>query len=161
MKWIKTSLLTLALALSFNVMAMIDDDEMIFKEALIQGDLKVVKQFIEPDAKVANEKFFGWAPLQMAANTNQIKVVKYLLSKGAEINYIHPNAKNTAFHLAALNGFKELSTLLEKNGADINIHLHQDVSLIRYFRDLGQTDMVEFLTKLGVKDNGCKTPSCF
>ncbi len=161
MKWIKATLLTLALGLSFNTMAMTDDNETIFKEALIQGDLKVVKQFIEADASVANEKFFGWAPLQMATNTNQIAVVKYLLSKGADINYIQPNAKNSAFHLAALNGFKELTTLLAEKGADINLKLHQDVSLIRYFRDLGHADMVEFLTKLGVTDDGCLTPSCY
>ena len=39
MQWIKTALLAMALCLSFNASAMTDDEEAIWREALIQGQL--------------------------------------------------------------------------------------------------------------------------
>lgn len=154
MKWIKAIFAIAALSLSFNSMAMTDDDEMIFKDAITGGDLKVVKKFVTADVNVVNEKFFGWTPLQMAANRNKIVMVKYLISKGAELNYVHPNAKHTAFHLAALNRMTDMTTLLAKSGADVNIKFRNDLSLIQFFRDEGDEAMMKHLTGLGVKDNG-------
>ncbi len=134
MKWIKAVLIAMTLALSFNANALTDVDEMIFKNAVNDGDLKVTKKYIEADKNLVNEKFFGWAPLQMATNTNQMKTVEYLISKGAEIDYVQPNAKHTAFHLAALNGFTEMCTLLAEKGADVNIKLYGGVSLIQLIK---------------------------
>ncbi len=160
MQWIKTVLLAMTLGLSFNASAMTDDDEAIWREALIQGQLKTVQKYVNADAKVVNEKIFGWSPLQMAANTNQLGVVKYLISKGAELDYIQPNAQHTAFHLAAFNRMTDMLTLLAKSGADINIKLKNDLSLIQFFRDEGDEKMIAFLTTLGVKDDGCKGEYC-
>ena len=96
----------------------------------------------------------------MAANTNQLEVVKYLISKGAELDYMQPNALHTTFHLAAFNRLTEMLTLLAKSGADINIKLKNDLSLIQFFRDEGDEKMIAFLTALGVKDDGCKSEYC-
>lgn len=160
MQWIKTALLAMALCLSFNASAMTDDDEAIWREALIQGQLKTVQQYVNADAKVVNEKIFGWSPLQMAANTNQLEVVKYLISKGADLDYMQPNALHTAFHLAAFNRLTDMATLLAKSGADVNIKLRNDLSLIQFFRDEGDEKMIAFLKTLGVKDDGCKGEYC-
>ena len=160
MKWINATLLVLALGLSFNAMAITEDDEMIFKDAIQDGNVKVVDKFVKAEPVLTNQKFFGWSPIQMAANSNQIEVVKYLISKGAEVNFIQPNAHHSAFHLAALNRYKELTTFLAKNGANINEKLKGDVSLIRYFRDENDKEMLDLLTQLGVKDDGC-TGKCF
>ncbi|MGQ0442094.1 MAG: ankyrin repeat domain-containing protein [Methylophilaceae bacterium] len=161
MKWINTCLVIVALGFSFNALALTDEDEMIFKDALAGGNLKTVEKFVKADPKLVNEKFFGWSPIQVAANKGQIKIVEYLLAKGAEVNYIQPNAEHSAFHLAALNEFKDMTTFLAKNGADINQKLKGDVSLIRYFRDSGNQSMVEHLTSLGVKEDGCLEGKCF
>lgn len=160
MQWIKTALLAMALCLSFNASAMTDDDEAIWREALIQGQLQTVQKFVKADPKVVNEKIFGWSPLQMAANTNQLKVVEFLISKGADLNYIQPNAQHTAFHLAAFNRLTDMTTLLAKSGADINIKLKNDLSLIQFFRDEGDQKMMDHLMSLGVKDDGCKGEYC-
>jgi len=160
MKWIKAALIMLALGISFNAMALEDDEEMAFKDALMEGNVKVVDKFIKAEPKLINEKFFGWTPLQMAANQNQVKVAEYLVSKGADINYVQPNAHHTAFMLAALNGHKEMVNYLAKAGADVNVKLKGDVSLIRYFRDENLPEWVDLLTKLGVKDDGCEE-KCF
>lgn len=154
------SLLSFSLVYSLNSFAMDDDEEMLFKEAIQEGNVKTVKKYIDAEPKILNAKFFGWTPLQMAAHRNQVKVAEYLVSKGAELNYVQPNAHHTAFMLAALDGHKEMTAYLAKAGADVNIKLKGDVSLVRYFRDEGNTEWVKFLEGLGVKDDGCQE-ACF
>ena len=128
---------------------------------LTSGKLKVVQKYVKAEPAAVNDKIFGWSPMQMAANKGDIPTVKFLLSKGAEINYIHPIAHHSAFMLAAFSGQEEMAKFLAGAGADVNIKLKGDVSLIRYFRDEGNTHMVEFMTSLGVKDDGCAEQQCF
>ncbi len=161
MNMFKALFAVLALSFSCNSFALTDDESMDFNDALTEGKLKVVEKYVTADAKAVNEKSFAWSPLQMAANKNQVAVVNYLMSKGADLNYIHPIAQHTAFHLAAFNGHTETMKALAKGGADVNIKLKGDVSLIRYFRDQGGKQMVELLTSLGVKDDGCLEEKCF
>ena len=161
MNLLKALFTVLALSISFSSFALTDDESLEYSDALTEGKLKTVEKFVKEDPKVVNEKIFGWSPLQMAANKGDIRIVKYLLSKGADINYVHPIAVHTAFILAALNGQEEMVKFLAKSGADVNIKLKGDVSLIRYFRDEGNTRMVEMLAGLGVKDDGCKDEKCF
>ena len=161
MNLLKALFAVLALSISFSSFALTDDESLEYSDALTEGKLKTVEKFVKEDPKVVNEKIFGWSPLQMAANKGDIRIVKYLLSKGADINYVHPIAVHTAFILAALNGQEEMVKFLAKSGADVNIKLKGDVSLIRFFRDNGDTHMVEMLTGLGVKDNGCMDERCF
>jgi ankyrin repeat protein len=158
---LKALFAVLALSFSLNSLALTDEESLQFTDAVTEGKLKVVQKFVKAEPTLINEKIFGWSPLQMAANKNDAAMVKYLLSKGAEINYIHPIANHTAFHLAALNGMKDMMKLLASNGADVNIKLKGDVSLIRYFRDENKPDMIEVLTSLGVKDDGCLDEQCF
>ncbi|MFT7227822.1 MAG: ankyrin repeat protein [Methylophilaceae bacterium] len=160
MQWIKIALLTCALCLSFNAAAMTDDEEAVWRDGLTDGHIETVKQYVDADATVVNEKIFGWSPLQMATNGHHLDIVKYLLSKGAKIDYMHPTAEHTAFHLAALSGDTKMMELLEKSGADVNVKLRNDFSLIQYYRDENNTKMIEFLTSLGVKDDGCKSEYC-
>ncbi len=151
----------LALSFSLSSFALTDDESLEFNDAVTEGKLKVVQKYVKADPAAANFKTFGWSPLQMAANKGDIAIVKYLLSKGADINYVHPTAQHSAFMLAALHDQVEMTKFLAKSGADVNIKLKGDVSLIRYFRDEGNTKMVELLTSLGVKDDGCNDDQCF
>ena len=50
--------------------------------------------------------------------------------------------------------------LLAKSGADVNVKLRNNFSLIQYYRDENNPKMIEFLTGLGVKDDGCKGEYC-
>ncbi|HOY70631.1 MAG TPA: ankyrin repeat domain-containing protein [Methylotenera sp.] len=161
MKWLSALLAVLALSFSLQSHAVTDDESLEFVNAITEGDIKVVKKFVEADPANANYKSFAWSPLQMAANKGQIEVATYLISKGAELDYIHPLSKNTAFHLAAFGNFKDMATLLAKSGADVNKKLKANVSLLRPFQDADNKQMIEFLTGLGVKDDGCKEQKCF
>ncbi len=161
MNLLKALLAVMAFSFSLNSLALTDDESLEYADALTEGKLKIVEKYVKQEPKAVNDKIFGWSPLQMAANKGDIPIVKYLLSKGADINYLHPVANHTAFHLAALNGQEEMVKFLAKSGADVNIKLKGDVSLIRFFRDSDDKHMVELLTSLGVKDDGCTDEKCF
>ena len=161
MKFINTLFAVFALSFSLSSFALTDDESIEFGDVLTEGKLKVVQKFITAEPKIVNDKIFGWSPIQMAANKGDIAIVKYLISKGGDINYVHPVAQHSAFMLAALNGQEEMVRFLAKSGADVNVKLKGDVSLIRYFTDEGNPHMVELLTSLGVKDDGCKEEQCF
>ncbi len=161
MKMLKGLLVALVMGFSLSGFALTDDDYMVFTEALNTGDTKVVKKFVESDPTLVNQKFFAWEPLQMAASKGHLNTAKYLLEKGADKDYVHPASQNTAFHMAAFSGNKELMKLLATAGADVNKKLKGDVSLVRYFKDQGQPEMAAFLESLGVKNDGCQEEKCF
>lgn len=162
MKMLKGLLAVLAITFSLSSFAALnDEDYMVFTEALNTGNTKVVKKFVEADPKLVNEKFFAWEPLQMAASKGHLDTSKYLVEKGADKDYVHPASQNTAFHMAAFSGNKELIKYLAGAGVDVNKKLKGDVSLVRYFKDQGQPEMVELLESLGVKNDGCQEEKCF
>lgn len=165
MKFIRTLFTALVasmvLGFSFNAMALTDDESLEYVDAITSGNIKIVKKYVEADPKNVDEKSFAWSPIQMAANKNQLEVVKYLVAKGGDINYVHPLSHNSAFHLAAFNGFDDMVKLLASSGANVNEKLKADVSIIRALKDSGNTHMVELLSSLGVKNDGCQEERCF
>ena len=162
MKFLNALLAAIVLSFSMNAMAAVSDDDAIeFVEAITSGNMKIVKKYVEADVANANYKSFAWSPIQMAANKNQLEVVKYIVSKGGDLNYIHPLSHNTAFHLAVFNGYPEMVKLVAASGADINIKLKAEVSILRAVKDVNDKPMVELLTKLGVKEDGCLEERCF
>ncbi|MEQ1488362.1 MAG: ankyrin repeat domain-containing protein [Methylotenera sp.] len=161
MKLFSALLAILALSFSIQAHALSDDDSLAFINAITEGDVAVVKKFVEANPADANYKSFAWSPIQMAANKGQMEVAKYLIAKGADLNYVHPLSHNTAFHLAVFNGYKDMATLLAKSGANVNEKLKANVSLLRPFQDVDNKEMIGFLTGLGVKDDGCKEQRCF
>lgn len=97
----------------------------------------------------------------MAASKGRMDVVKYLIGKGADKDYVHPASNNTAFHMAAFIGDVPLMKYLASVGVDVNKKLKGDVSLIRFFKEEHNQKMVDVLTELGTKDDGCKEEKCF
>jgi hypothetical protein len=161
MNLFKAILAMVALGFSLNSFALTDEEYIEFTDALTTGKIQVVQKFVESDPTIVNQKFFAWEPLQMAASKGYLETVKYLISKGADKDYVHPASQNTAFHMAAFSGNIALIKYLAESGANVNLKLKGDVSLIRYFRDQDQPDMVKVMESVGVKDDGCKEERCF
>ena len=159
MKMIKAVLAILAISFSLNAMAITDDESVEFTGACNDGNLKIVKKYVEHGLNV-NELYFGWSPLQMASTKGHLDIVKYLIAHGADVNYTHPVSKMASFHLAAFDNYPEIVKYLASKGANVNQHMKGDVSLIRIMRDEGNTKMVDLLLSLGVKDDGCED-KCF
>ena len=97
---------------------------------------------------------------QIAANRGQLAVVKELVAHKPNLDYQHEMTKNTALHLAAMNGYKDVVEYLVSAGANPNLKMKGDVSIVRVVRDMGNTEMVDLLLKLGAKDDGCEG-ECF
>jgi ankyrin repeat protein len=91
-------------------------------DAIKQGDLATVKEWIKIDPKSVHERDVdGSTPLHWAAisNTN-VDVIKCLLERGADINAKN-NGGNTPLHWAARkNSNGDVIKCLIENGADIN-----------------------------------------
>ncbi len=160
MKMIKALMMVIALSIPFASFAMEGDQQVEYTEALRDGNVKMVKKYLDAGTDV-NEKFFAWEALQIAANKNQLAVVKLLAERGADINYQHPMTKMTAASMAAYDGYTEVVKYLASKGADLNLKLRGDVSILRAVRDTGNTKMVELLVSLGAKDDGCQEEKCF
>lgn len=163
MKLIKAMMLAAILATSTTAFAFDTDESVAYTDALQKGDLALVKKVLDSGAIGVDEKreFFGWTSLQIAANKGQLAVVKELIARKANLNYQHEMTKNTALHLAAMNGYKDVVKTLAEAGADVNLKMRGDVALLRVIRDMGNTEMVDLLVKLGAKDDGCQEEKCF
>ena len=160
MKLIKTLMMVIALSIPLTSFAMEGEQQVEYTQALRDGNVKMVKKYPDSGTDV-NEKFFAWSALQIAANQNQLAVVKYLVEHGADVNYVHPMTKMSAGQMAAYDGYTELVKYLGSKGADWNLKLKGDVSILRVVRDTGNTKMVDLLISLGAKDDGCKEEKCF
>ncbi len=167
MNTLKALFAVLALSFSMHAFAMTDDESVEFTDAVGKGDIKLVKKYVARYPEAINEKFFAWSPLQMAATKGQFDMVKYLTEKGADKDYVHPMTKMNAFHLAAFDGYDNIVKYLAEKGADLNKKLKGDVSILRIVReevsvrDAKYAKMVDLLTSLGVKDDGCLEEKCF
>jgi ankyrin repeat protein len=84
--------------------------------AISKGDIETVKKFIEYGANI-NKVFDGMSPLMAAARYNQVEIMKFLVSKGAQLDT--ENEKGyTALKYAEVSKAKEaiafLKTILKK-----------------------------------------------
>lgn len=157
-----SSLLAIFVAVfSLNALALNDAQELEFTGAVNEGDLKTVKRYVETTDVKLEDSYFAWTPFLMAAARNQLKVMEYLVEKGAKITYIHPITRFNALHHAAFNGSKSMVDYLVKMGIDKTQKLKGDVSIIRALREDGKEKMAEYLLSIGFKDDGCQEERCF
>lgn len=161
MKMIKLLILALALSIPAISQAKLTDDQQVeFASGLQDGNVKVVKKYLDSGEAGINDVYFGWTALQIAAGHNQLPIVKFLVERGADINYQHPISKNTALQLAALSNYPDIVKYLISKGADPDLKLLAGVSLLRPLHDAGNTEMIEILKAAGTKEDGCEG-KCF
>jgi len=157
-----SSLLGISIAIfSLNVLALNDDQELEFTGAVNEGNLKVVKMYVETTDLKINDSYFAWTPFLMTAAKGQLEVMKYLVSKGANITYTHPITEFNALHHAAFNGHKAMVDYLVEIGIDKTKNLKGDVSIVRALKEDGKENMAEYLLSIGFKDEGCQEKRCF
>ncbi len=158
---IKAWILVAALTLPSMAWALTDDEQVEFSSAVVEGNVAVVKKYLDSGAVKPNDTFFAWSPLLSAATKHQTEVVKLLAERGADVNFKHPITKMTAVAYATYdNDLKLLELLLEK-GADPNIKMKGGVSVLRMANDMGNTKAADLLKKYGGKNDGCQEEKCF
>ncbi len=118
--------------------------------ACYNGDLETVRKMIDENPALVNSRNdMGRFPLEMAAQTGKLEVVKFLLARGADVNMNRGGA--TALHMAALYGRNPVlvSLLLEK-GADINARTAEGLTPLNLAVIGKQKEIAElFLDKKG------------
>lgn len=160
MRLIKTLLLAVVLLLPTTVFALTDDEQIELSTAVGNDEVAVAKKYLAAGLEV-NKPVFGWSWLQVAANKNSLKVVKLLVEAGAALDYKHEITKMTALTLAAYNGHTEVVKYLLSKGANPNINLRGDVSILRILRDEGKIEMHDLLKANGAREEGCEDDKCF
>lgn len=159
MKMIKALIVAATLLLPMAAFALESEEQVEYTDALTTGQVKIVQKYLDKGVDV-NDKYFAWSALQIAANKGQLAVVKLLVERGADMNYKHPITKMTSFQLAAYDNYPDVVKYLASKGADVNSKMRGNVSILRAVRDLGNTEMVDLLVSLGVKDDGCQEEKC-
>jgi len=121
--------------------------------ASYNGDFETVKRLIAADPKLVNAKNSnGRFSLEMAAQTGQVEIVRFLLEKGAEVNMNRGGA--TALHMAALYGGKtELITLLLEKRADMNARTGEGATPLNLAVTGKQKAVAELLLDKGAEIN--------
>ncbi len=158
---IKAWMLVAALVLPSMAWAYTDDEQVEFSSAVVEGNVPVVKKYLDAGIIKPNEIIFGWTPLLSAASRQQLEVVKVVAEHGGDLNYKHPVTRMTALaHATYENNLPLIEYLLQK-GADANIKMKGGVSILRMANDMGFTKAAELLTKYGAKNDGCQEEKCF
>lgn len=161
MRTLKAIFLAAALLLSNAAFAYTDDEQVEFTGAVADGDIATVKKYLDSGTMKVDEKYFGWIPVLAAAAKGRFEMVKFLVERGANVNYQHPITKFTPVAHAAIDGNNAMVKYLIDHKADPNIKTRADVSLIRLARGENHPDTVELLLANGAKDDGCLEEKCF
>lgn len=111
--------------------------------AALKGDLAWCQRLVERGAKVQQP---GWAPIHYAATGPNVRVVEYLLDKGAEIDAASPNG-STPLMMAARYGSGDSVNLLLGRGADATRRNERDLRAADFARLGGRESLAVRLTR--------------
>ncbi len=116
-------------------------------EAAAAGQLERVKGFVEQDCKLA-KKYSpdGFPVVALAAVFGHFEVVKYLHSKGADLNAVATNGSGyNALTGAVTNGQTEIAKWLLENGADPNYRYSNNYSPLLNAAANGHLEILKLL----------------
>jgi ankyrin repeat protein len=121
-------------------------------EAAIVGNLQRVRDFVEKDSRLANDDSSpdGFPPLGLAAHFGHPEIVRYLLAKGANVNFAAAKTGFTALTGAIAGGYPEIVRILIDSGADVNHRYEeQEFSPLLTAAADGNSEIVEMLIEAG------------
>lgn len=119
--------------------------------AIKEGKLETLQKLVENNADILKAHTPVGTVLHLAAESNQLEIVKWLLENGMNIDEESPTYQDTAITLAALNGHYEMVNYLLQQGATVNFetpHADKDVLFAAIFS--GNKEVVQLLIDHGV-----------
>ena len=131
-------------------------------DAVGVGDIESVSAFVEADPKSVNkESSSGRTSAMLAAQCNQIEVLQFLLTHGAELSA--DNEGKTALYYAVYLNHRDMAQYLLDIGTDPNAPMHQGDRVLHYEAARGDPNaMIAFLVERGadvdVRNDRGRTP---
>ena len=126
-----------------------------FRVAAGMGQLERVKSFLKQGADInsrapsAGAVPAGGTALMLAAASNHLEIVKFLISNGANVNQAD-NGGGTALIYAVWKGYKDIVALLLKKDADIYAKTRDGRTPLSVAKHYGHTE-IEKMLKVAAK----------
>ena len=119
-------------------------------EAAWNGDFEKVQEMLEKNPELLNTRGpWGWTPLQRAVYFNHSNIVRFLISKGADVNFETPDGE-TALHWALKCGHGKLAKLLIRNNAVGDIEDTWGITPPQLTVENGYTEIFRMLAARGM-----------
>jgi ankyrin repeat protein len=113
-------------------------------KAIEEGNEEVVSRLLDADPTLVEKGSQWFTPLAIAAEAEQLGVVKLLVHRGADING-SMECGATALHRAAWRGLKEMVAFLLSKGAQARIRTRYGRTPLRYAFETGQAGVMQVL----------------
>ncbi|XP_033212325.1 transient receptor potential channel pyrexia-like [Belonocnema kinseyi] len=122
-----------------------------FTWACIRGLTHILSKLETSGADINNICLTSATPTMYAAFTGQISSLKYLVERGANLNYVSPLYGHCALHSAATGNRPETVEILLDNGADLNnVSKNPDMlPLLHYAIRIKSEEVAELFIKRG------------
>ena len=132
--------------------------------ATYNGNYSIVKLLLQYGAHLderAPGRWDGSAPLSFALQRGHLELAKFLLNKGADVNWRGTRSGISVLHMAASTGPLELVKLLVDKGALINVTGEIGLTPLEAALRGSQPDVAEFLIERGSDLNEQRRDSAF
>ncbi|MEL6142214.1 MAG: ankyrin repeat domain-containing protein, partial [Bacteroidota bacterium] len=131
-----------------------NDEFRLLLHAIFSGDMESFRYFLE---RVDNLNQSGghedhyFSPLMAAASDDQVEMVKLLIEKGADVNYINPDGWTALIEAADEGSMRSVKILLAA-GADVNLSgPNTRVTAMRMAASENHLDVMRLLQTAGAK----------
>ena len=120
-------------------------------EAAVIGNLEILKMLVERGGNV-NARYGGIGGssvlIYAVGDGQNLEMVEYLISKGADVNYVSKTQKSALLWACDIGSF-ELAKCLIDNGADVCQHDEDRESCLMYAAKRGNFQLVQMLVQKG------------
>lgn len=121
-----------------------------FTSAVAAGNEEVAGMLLEAGAKV-NDGAHGLTPLQFAASSGSVDMIRFLVSRGADVNYGAKKGEQTALLSAIYGAHPDAVEALIKLKANVNTRTKDGDTPLTAARKGDQEDIIALLKAAGAK----------
>lgn len=118
-----------------------------FTDAAGEGNLDTIKSMLANGVNVNTEPSYhkGWTALMAASTSGKTQIVKYLISKGANVRVKLKDGETTLIQSAQSDDNQEIVEALLKAGVEVDVQTKKGLTALMRFAWMGQSAAVKSL----------------